>query len=75
MRNRYAQTAVPPYAIRARPGAPVAVPLGWDELDAARPDGWTIRTVLDRLERNPDPWRGVNRRATSLATASLPPAS
>jgi bifunctional non-homologous end joining protein LigD len=69
LRNAYAATAVAPYAIRARPGAPVAVPLDWDELDTARPDGWTIRTVLERLERTPDPWRGISRRARSLATA------
>ena len=33
MRNAYAQTAVAPYAVRARRGAPVATPLEWDELD------------------------------------------
>jgi bifunctional non-homologous end joining protein LigD len=68
MRNAYAQTAVPPYAVRARPGAPVAVPLDWDELGSAEPDGWTVRTVLDRLE-GPDPWRGFARRARSLEGA------
>jgi bifunctional non-homologous end joining protein LigD len=69
MRNAYAQTAVPPYAVRPRPGAPVAVPLHWDELEAAKPDGWSVRTVLDRLERTADPWRGMPRRARSLAAA------
>jgi bifunctional non-homologous end joining protein LigD len=69
VRNTYAQTAVPPYAVRPRPQAPVAVPLDWDELDAAEPDGWTVRTVLDRLGRTPDPWRGIARHARSLETA------
>jgi bifunctional non-homologous end joining protein LigD len=69
LRNAYAATAVPPYAIRARPGAPVAMPLDWDELDTARPDGWTVRTAMDRLEGTPDPWRGLSRRAASLASA------
>ena len=32
MRNGYAQTAVAPYSVRAHPGAPVAVPLHWDEV-------------------------------------------
>ena len=44
-RNGYAQTAVSPYSVRPRAGAPVATPLEWDELDdpAFRPDGWTIK--------------------------------
>ena len=35
----------------ARAGAPVSVPIAWDELDDPdlRPDRWTIRTVLERL--------------------------
>jgi bifunctional non-homologous end joining protein LigD len=41
MRNAYAQTAVAPYSIRPRAGAPVAAPLHWDELDA-RPAGRSI---------------------------------
>jgi bifunctional non-homologous end joining protein LigD len=68
-RNAYAQTAVPAYAVRARPGAPVAVPLDWDELDEARPDGWTVRTLRDRLDRMRDPWAGFTRHARSLASA------
>lgn len=65
-RNAYAQTAVPVYAVRPRPGAPIAIPLAWDELDATEPDGWTVRTIGERLEREPDPWRGFGRHARSL---------
>ena len=64
-RNAWAQTAVPAYAVRPRPGAPVAVPLDWDELDTTQPDAWTVRTVGQRLERH-DPWAGLWRRARSL---------
>ena len=51
MRNAYAQLAVAPYSVRARPGAPVATPLSWDELDdeALRPARFTLRTVPDRI--------------------------
>ncbi|HEY7470728.1 MAG TPA: non-homologous end-joining DNA ligase [Gemmatimonadota bacterium] len=68
MRNAYAQTAVPPWAVRARPGAPVAVPLGWAELSDPRVRGgsWNTRTVGKRLARD-DPWRGMARRARSLS--------
>jgi bifunctional non-homologous end joining protein LigD len=46
-----------PWSVRAAPGAPVVVPLGWDELDDAklRPDRWTIRTADSRLEDAGDP--------------------
>ena len=68
LRNAYAQTAVPPYAVRARPRAPVAVPLAWEEVRsrALRGDAWTIRSMPRRLA-TVDPWRGMARRARSLA--------
>lgn len=68
-RNAYAQTAVPPYAVRPRPSAPVAVPLGWNELDTTDPDAWTVRTIGERLERMPDPWSGFARHARTLDQA------
>jgi bifunctional non-homologous end joining protein LigD len=70
-RNAYAQTAVPPYAVRPRPGAPVATPIAWEELDdpKLRPGRFTIRSVFGRLEDGVDPWKGMNRKARSLAQA------
>jgi bifunctional non-homologous end joining protein LigD len=55
-RNGYGQTAVPPYAVRARPGAPVSTPITWDELSRVEPDQHTIRTVGRRLARGGDRW-------------------
>jgi len=73
MRNAYAQLAVAPYSVRARPGAPVATPLSWDELDdKLRPGQFTIRTVPDRISDvsgGNDPWAGMARRAAGLAGA------
>jgi bifunctional non-homologous end joining protein LigD len=70
-RNAYAQTAVAPFAVRARSGAPVAVPISWRELDkdGFRPDSMTIRTIFDRLERVNDPWKDFWRSAVSLKRA------
>jgi bifunctional non-homologous end joining protein LigD len=72
MRNGYAQTAVAPYSVRAHPGAPVAVPLHWDEVADPQlsPRGVTIRTIagrLDELARAGDPWAGMARHRYGLA--------
>jgi len=69
-RNGYGQTAVAPYAVRPLPGAPVATPLAWDELDdpALTPRRWTLATTEERL-RAPDPWRDSARRARALGPA------
>ena len=68
MRNAYAQTAVAPYAVRARRGAPVATPLEWDELDAGlRADRFTIRDVPKRIAGQGDPWADMRRHARSLS--------
>jgi bifunctional non-homologous end joining protein LigD len=55
------KTLVAPYSPRPAPGAPVSVPIEWDELDdpSLRPDGFTIRTVFDRLAERGDPFRTV----------------
>jgi bifunctional non-homologous end joining protein LigD len=68
MRNAYAQTAVVPYSVRARAGAPVATPLEWDELDARglRADRFTISDVPKRLAGQRDPWADMSRHARSL---------
>ncbi|MPY95071.1 MAG: ATP-dependent DNA ligase [Acidimicrobiia bacterium] len=67
-RNGWAQTAVAPYSVRPRPGAPVATPITWDELEAPglRPDGWTIATLAERVASHGDPWRDMARHARSL---------
>jgi bifunctional non-homologous end joining protein LigD len=70
-RNAYAQLIAPAYAVRARPGAPVAVPLSWEELrrPELRSNGVTIRTVFDRLASVADPWADFRRSGASLARA------
>jgi bifunctional non-homologous end joining protein LigD len=69
MRNAYAQTAVAPYSVRARAGAPVATPLEWDELDVKgmRADRFTIREVPKRIAGQGDPWADMTRHARSLS--------
>lgn len=57
-RNAYGQTAVAPYSVRARPGAPVATPIDWDELGDADPQRYDIPAVRRRLAQKDDPWLG-----------------
>ncbi|MGI5819189.1 MAG: non-homologous end-joining DNA ligase [Armatimonadota bacterium] len=67
LRNAYGATAVAPYAIRARPGAPVATPLEWSELEGgADPTAWTVTSIANRLAQKDDPWRGMMRHGRSI---------
>lgn len=71
-RNAYAQTAVAPYAVRARPGAPVAAPIAWDDLDDPDLDArrWTVADV-DRIAKD-NPWSPAPRpRSLSPAANRL----
>jgi bifunctional non-homologous end joining protein LigD len=71
MRNNYAQTAVPPYAVRPRPRAPVATPIAWDELSDSklRADRWTVGNVRKRLRAKGDPWADIASFARGLSRA------
>jgi bifunctional non-homologous end joining protein LigD len=70
-RNGYAQLLAPAFAVRARRGAPVSLPLDWSELahKTLRSDAVTIRTIFDRLDKVGDPWADFWRSGVSLAGA------
>jgi bifunctional non-homologous end joining protein LigD len=75
MRNAYAQTVVANYAVRARPGAPVATPLSWAEVedDGLEPGKFTIATARSRLESYAgarDPWADFPGTRHGLGAAS-----
>jgi len=67
-RNTYAQTTVAPYAVRALPGAPVATPLAWEELEASdlHPRRWTLASVPARVSERGDPWARITASARAL---------
>lgn len=68
-RNAYGQTAVAPYAVRARPGAPVAAPLAWGDLEDPALDArrWTLADADVLLKENP--WSPAPRPRSLNAAA------
>lgn len=61
LRNERGATSVCAYSTRARPGAPVSMPVAWDELKPSRkPGGFNVRSAPARLARGRDPWSGFD---------------
>lgn len=62
LRNAASQHAVAPYTLRPKPGAPVAVPLRWEEVDASwRPQSTPLASLFRRLgSLSSDPWDGFD---------------
>ncbi|MEV7429045.1 DNA polymerase ligase N-terminal domain-containing protein [Nocardioides sp. NPDC092400] len=70
--NAVNKTLVGPWSPRPAAGAPVSVPIRWEELDDPdlRPDRWTVRTVLDRVATHGDPFRALLGAAQELPEIS-----
>ena len=68
LRNSHEATAVAPYSTRARPGAPVSVPIEWSELGALKSASqYTVTNVMQRLSRlKKDPWANIGRTKQTL---------
>ena len=73
LRNGRGATAVASYTVRARKGAPVAVPVRWDELNAAlRADRYNVENLRRRLSAlRDDPWAGFVDAARPLDAERL----
>jgi bifunctional non-homologous end joining protein LigD len=61
LRNQRGATAIAPFSARAKPGATVAAPLDWQEVEAGlRGDRFTVTNLPERLASlAEDPWRGM----------------
>ena len=67
LRNGRNNTAVVAYGGRARAGAPVSMPLGWEELGPAiGPAHFTVANAPARVANTPDPWADFRRAARPL---------
>jgi bifunctional non-homologous end joining protein LigD len=69
LRNQRGATAVAPYGARARPGAPVSMPLEWEELSPAiGPAHFTVANAPARLASLASiPWSEFRKAAAPLA--------
>ena len=69
--NAINKTLIAPFSTRPAAGAPLSVPITWDELDDPdlAPDRWTVRTIGDRLASHGDPLAaliGLQQRLPNL---------
>ncbi|MET0325999.1 MAG: ATP-dependent DNA ligase, partial [Ilumatobacteraceae bacterium] len=69
--NAVNKTLVAPFSTRAAPGAPVSVPIAWDELDDPdlTPGRWTIADIGERVAHHGDPLApliGLQQRLPAL---------
>lgn len=69
LRNQRGATAVATFSPRARPGAPVSMPLGWEELSPdLGPAHFTVENAPTRLAAlTTDPWQDFRTAAAPLA--------
>jgi bifunctional non-homologous end joining protein LigD len=74
LRNGAGATAIASYCPRARPGATVATPVTWREVNARlNPRAFTLQSVPQRLKRlRKDPWEGFSASRQHLPPLSQP---
>jgi bifunctional non-homologous end joining protein LigD len=71
VRNSEGATAIAPYSTRARVGAPIAMPLSWDEVDTLKsPNYFTVNNICTRLQNlKHNPWDGYFSIRQSITRA------
>lgn len=68
-RIRSGQSIVSPYSLRGRIGAPVSMPLTWDELSRVKnPNEFNILTAIDKVLKDGDAWESMGAYAVGLHT-------
>ena len=70
-RNGYSATWAAPYAVRAKPGAPISAPCSWQEVEKGTigPQSLTLRLMARRIADVGDLWADMRKRKRSLARA------
>jgi bifunctional non-homologous end joining protein LigD len=68
-RIRSGQSIVSPYSLRGRIGAPVSMPLKWEELETLKnPVEHNIHNALDKVMNDGDAWEGIDAFAVEVHT-------
>ncbi len=68
-RIRSGQSIVSPYSMRGRVGAPVSMPLTWDELTSLQnPKDHNMRNALEKVLKDGDAWEGIGAYAVEIHT-------
>lgn len=68
-RIRSGQSIVSPYSLRGRAGAPVSMPLTWEELHRVeKPAEFNINTAIEKVLEDGDAWEGMGAYAVELHT-------
>ena len=68
-RNHKSQTCAAPYTTRAREGAPISTPFRWEMMDQIKSSKqWNVRTIMDYLKEEGDPWENFYEFASELHT-------
>lgn len=68
-RIRSGQSIVSPYSLRGRNGAPVSMPLTWDELAHVKtPLEFNISNAVDKVIQDGDAWEGIDAFAVEIHT-------
>jgi bifunctional non-homologous end joining protein LigD len=72
LRNRRGNTSVAAYSTRAKPEAPLSVPVAWEALGPKLgSDHFTIANLAAHLARTPDPWASYFKVRQRLTAAVL----
>lgn len=68
-RIRSGQSIVSPYSLRGRVGAPVSMPLTWNEIALLKsPLEFNINNAVDKVVQDGDAWEGMDAYAAELHT-------
>jgi bifunctional non-homologous end joining protein LigD len=71
LRNALGATLIAPWSLRGRPGAPISMPIGWDEVEDPKlqANGFRLREVRKRIDKRGDPWEKLRARVGSIDDA------